>query len=59
MTDIKLHTREEVETSDSEMPITRYRVAGGWLYHAHHSDYRNPSQFAALCFVPDVEETAP
>ena len=47
-----LHKREEVETSDAEMPLTRYRVANGWLYHAHPDDSRH-GQYAALCFVPD------
>jgi len=54
---MKLHTREEVETSDAAMPISRYRVPGGWLYHAHPDDARNGG-YAALCFVPDTEEVA-
>jgi len=51
--DPMLHKREEVETSDASMPISRYRVVGGYLYHAHADDSRN-GQFAALCFVPDI-----
>ena len=51
----ELHKREEVATSDATMPLSRYRVDGGWLYHAHPDAPRN-GQFAALCFVPDEPE---
>lgn len=53
MATIPLHTREEIETPDDTILMTRYRVAGGWLYHAHPCDSRK-GPYAALCFVPDA-----
>lgn len=48
-----LHHREAIPTADGRNPIDRYRVAGGWLYHAYSVELRNGAN-GALCFVPDV-----
>ena len=50
------HRREPVTTSPAWAPIDRYRVPGGWLYHAivHADGSPQAAPIAcALCFVPD------
>ena len=55
-----LHQREEVATSDADHPISRYRVPGGWLYHALTLDEpRGVIVACALCFVPDAALSPP
>lgn len=49
---VVLHTRQAVETSDADAPINRYRVPGGWLYHAVTTRGAEAVS-VALCFVPD------
>ena len=55
LTDIPLHTRETVEPTPANVTIHRYRVAGGWLYHA--TSYNAAT--GTLAFVPDLPEHTP
>lgn len=58
---LHLHERENVPTSDATWPIDRYRVPGGWLYHARAVALGDGacSMTVALAFVPDPPEPTP